>query len=63
MKITLLLISILAFYYLNAQDTLIVYFKDKGSSEFVQLSDRSIQRRKKHNVAWDERLVSKPNIH
>jgi subtilisin family serine protease len=55
MKITLLLISLLAFQYLNAQDTLIVYFKDKGSSEFVQLSDRAIQRRKKNNVALDER--------
>lgn len=55
MKITLLLISLLALQYLNAQDTLIVCFKDKGSSEFVQLSDRAIQRRKKNNVALDER--------
>lgn len=55
MKTTLLLISLLAVQCLNAQDTLIIYFKDKGNTDFVHLSDRAIQRRKKNNVALDER--------
>ncbi|NRA12115.1 MAG: hypothetical protein HRT57_09200, partial [Crocinitomicaceae bacterium] len=55
MKLTLLLISLFAFQFLNAQDTLIVYFKDKGNTEYVQLSERAIQRRKKNHVKLDHR--------
>jgi len=55
MKIALILISLLAFQNLKAQDTLIIFFKDKGNTELIQLSERAIERRKKNKVQIDSR--------
>lgn len=55
MKTTLLLISFFAFQYSQAQDTLLVFFKDKGNADHIELSARAIQRRKKNNVQIDSR--------
>ena len=55
MKNFLLLISLLAVNYSFAQDTLIVFFKDKANSNYIEVSDKSMQRRVKNNVEIDSR--------
>ena len=55
MKTSLLLLSLFAFQFAQAQDTLIVYFKDKGNSNYIELSERAMVRRKKNNVEFDNR--------
>jgi subtilisin family serine protease len=51
----LLLISFLAVNCSFSQDTLIVFFKDKANSDYIQVTERSMQRRKKNNVVVDAR--------
>lgn len=55
MKTSLLILFLFAFQFLHAQDTLLIFFKDKGNSNLVELSERAIQRRKKNNVSIDSR--------
>lgn len=55
MKKFLLLLSLLAVNYSFSQDTLIVFFKDKPNSSFVNITDKSMRRRLKNHVSFDYR--------
>lgn len=55
MKTNLFILALFVFQYSQAQDTLLVYFKDKGNSDYIELSEKAMERRKKNNVQFDER--------
>lgn len=53
---TILLISVFLLAGMSfGQTKMIVYFKDKGTADIIQVSDRAVERRNKNHVAIDER--------
>jgi len=55
MKTVLLLIFLFLFSNIKAQDTLLIFFKDKPNESIVNLSQRAIARRQKNKVTFDSR--------